>query len=217
MSDRQDISSKIDRMAEIKRQQESLKSEYSQLENFILKLCNEDLRDTKLKSVVYSGNRGVVTATIAESLKVVYPTHLKTIFGDAYKDAVTEETKYKVSASATRMLAGLWTEQFTRMTVSEVIAQLPCDDSTKQTIAKKVKGVNYARDRDNLISIAGFDEESAGQYAWFVAEAAVWEGFMRLLKMSGKANPDFIKEALDMIQGAVLVEETSKIALELIS
>lgn len=210
-----EIVEKADRLAEIKKSIEKLNTEKSEIEGFFLKLSDEDLRNTKFKSVAYIGtgaNR--VVATMAESLKMVYPTYLKAIFGEAYKDVVTEEIKYKLSAPATRMLTGLWLNNYTRLTVSEVIAQLPVDDNTKKTIAKKVKGVKYDTDKKNLIAIGGFDEKTAEEYAYFISEAAIWENFMRLMQANKKATDKEIAEALELINGAVVVEETPKIAIE---
>lgn len=210
-----EIVEKADRLAEIKKSIEKLNAEKSEIEGFFLKLSNEDLRNTKFKSVAYKGTgANKVIATMAESLKMVYPTYLKAIFGEAYKDVVTEEIKYKLSAPATRMLAGLWLNNYTRLTVAEVIAQLPVDDITKKAIAKKVRGIKYETDKKNLIAIAGFDEKTAEEYAYFISEAAIWENFIRLMKASKKNSEEEIAEALELINGAVVVEETPKIVIE---
>lgn len=212
---RNEIIKKADRLAEIKQSIEKLNTEKSELEGFFLKVSEEDLRNTKLKTVAYIGtgaNR--VVATMAESLKMVYPTYLKAIFGEAYKDVVTEEVKYKLSAPATRMLTGLWLNNYTRLTVAQVVNQLPVDDNTKKAIAKKVKGVKYETDKKNLMAIGGFDEKTAEEYAYFFAEAAVWENFIRLMKANEKATDEDIAKALELINGAVVVEETPKIAIE---
>lgn len=207
---------KIDRMARIRRQQEALKTEWLELEGFFLERCAEDLADTKRKSVSYLSTSGRLTATMAESVKVTYPTYLKRIFGDAYKDAVTEDTKYKLSAPAARMLGGLWTNSYTEMTVAEVLAQLPTDDGTRKALAKKLKGVSYDTDKKALMAIGGFDETSAEQYAYFISEAAIWESFQRLMKVNQKEDAAAMAEVLDLIGGAVVVEETPKITLELL-
>lgn len=149
---------------------------------------------------------------MAKSLKLIYPSYLKQVFGEAYGDAVTEETKYKLSAPASRMLAGLWQKEFLRMTVVEAIGQITPDTELRKALGKKVKGVNYATDKKNLMAIGGFDEDSAGEYAYFVAEAAVWESFLRLLKVQGMSE-DAEKQYLNWIDGAVVVEETPKIAV----
>lgn len=210
-----EIVEKADRLAEIKKSIEKLNAEKSEIEGFFLKLSDEDLRNTKFKSVTYRGTgSNKVIATMVESLKMVYPTYLKAIFGEAYKDVVTEEIKYKLSAPATRMLTGLWLNNYTRLTVAEVIAQLPVDDITKKAIAKKVRGIKYDTDKKNLIAIAGFDEKTAEEYAYFISEAAIWENFMRLMQANKKATDKDIAEALELINGAVVVEETPKITIE---
>lgn len=211
-----EIDAKISRMAEIRRQQEALKSEWAELEGFFLKRCQEDLADTKRKTVSYAGAGGKVTATMAEKVNVTYPSYLKAIFGDAYGDAVTEEVKRKLSAPASRMLAGIWTGGYSRMTRAEVIAQLPCDDKSKQALGKKLKGANYDTDKKNLMALGGFDEESAEQYAWFISEAAVWESFLQLVKVNGKEDPEAVGEVMKLIDGAIVVEETPKVAFELL-
>lgn len=210
-----EIVEKADRLAEIKKSIEKLNAEKSEIEGFFLKLSDEDLRNTKFKSVTYRGTgSNKVIATMVESLKMVYPTYLKAIFGEAYKDVVTEEIKYKLSAPATRMLTGLWLNNYTRLTVAEVIAQLPVDDITKKAIAKKVRGIKYDTDKKNLIAIGGFDEKTAEEYAYFISEAAIWENFMRLMQANKKATDKDIAEALELINGAVVVEETPKITIE---
>jgi len=209
------ICKKISRMADIKRQQEALKTEWAELEGFFLKRCQEDLADTKRKTVSYTSTGGKVTATMAEKVNITYPSYLKVIFGDAYKDAVTEDVKCKLSAPASRMLAGIWTKGYSRMTVAEVIAQLPCDDKAKQALGKKLKGANYDTDKKNLMAIGGFDEESAEQYAYFISEAAVWESFLQLMKVNNKEDPAAMDETMKLIDGAIVVEETPKVAFEL--
>jgi len=205
---------KVNRLAEIKKSIEALKSEQAELEGFFLKLCMEDLENTKFKTVSYAGDQGRVTATIAESLKLTYPSFLKPILGDAYEDAVTTEIRYKLSAPVTRMLTGLWTNSYTKMTVTDVIGQLPCGDEVKTALGKKLKGAKYDTDKKNLMAIGGFDEQSAEEYAYFVSEAAVWESFLRLLKINKKDADADMGEILNMINGAVVVEETPKITVE---
>lgn len=206
---------KADRLCEIKRMQQMLKQEQDELEGYFLARCVADLRDTKYKSVSYDGETGKVTATMAESLKLIYPTLLKAALGGAYDDIVTTDTKYKLSAHAARMLTGLWTRNYTRMTVAQVVEQLPADDKIKALLLKKLKGVNYETDKKNLVSIGGYDEKTAEGYAYFIAEAAVWETFLRLMKANKTDTNEDIINILDLINGAVIVEETPKIAIEL--
>lgn len=210
-----EIVTKADRLVEIKSDIDKLKKEQSEIEGFFLKLSDQDLKDTKLKTVSYFGTgKNKVIATMAESLKVTYPSFLKKIFGDAYKDVITEETTYKLSASAKRMLTGLWLKNYTKSTVGEVISQLPISEEIKVTVAKKVRGINYETDKKNLISLCGFDEDSASDYAYLINEAAVWENFLKLMKINDKNLNEDLSEILTLIDGAVVVEETPKIKIE---
>lgn len=211
-----DIQQKINRMAEIKRQQEALKAEWAKLEGFFLKQCQDDLADTKRKTVAYSSAKGKLTATLAQKINITYQSYLKRIFGEAYADAVTETVKCKLSAPASRMLAGIWTGGYSRMTRDEIISQLPCDDKTRQTLRKKLKGANYDTDRKNLMNIGGFDETSAEQYAYFIAEAVIWENFLQLMKVNDRENAEAIHEVIALIDGAIVVEQTPKVEFELL-
>lgn len=211
---RTEIQSKVDRLVQIKSEIEKLRAEQNELEGFFLKICDDDLKNTKLKTVAYSGtSSNRVTATMAENLKPVYPSFFREIFGSAYSDAVTEETKYKLSAPASRMLVNLWQKSYTKMTVGEVIQQLPCSAESKTALGKKLKGANFKTDVKNLMAIAGFSRADAEQYAYFIAEAATWESFLQLMKVNKRSEAE-MKNVLDTINSAIVVEETPKIQAE---
>jgi hypothetical protein len=213
--DRSEIQGKVDRLVQIKGEIEKLKVEQDEIEGFFLKLCDTDLKNTKLKTVAYPGtSANRVTATMSENLKQVYPSFFKQIFGSAYSDAVTEETKYKLSAPASRMLVNLWQKSFTKMTVEQVIQQLPCDDTVKAALKKKLKGANFKTDVKSLTAIAGFSQADAEQYAYFVSEAATWESFLQLMKVNKKDSEAEMKDVLETINSAIVVEETPKIQAE---
>lgn len=108
------LSDKIDRMVAIKNSIAALKEEYSELEAEVLKQSESDLQDTKLKSITYKGSVGIATATMADSLKITYPTFLKKIFGEAYSDVATEKIDIKLTAPATRLLTAIWKQDFIR-------------------------------------------------------------------------------------------------------
>ena len=208
------MAEKVDRLVAVKQAIEHLKQEQSKLEGELLLQGQKDLRDTKFKTVSYSGNTGRASVTMAETLKLIYPSFLREVFGMAYQDAITEETKYKVSAPAARMLTGLWQGNYTKMTVSQVIDQIPADGNTKTALCKKLKGVNYAKDKQNLMAIGGFDESTAESYAYFIAEAAVWESFQRVL-VANHIDSTGADHILDQIAGACIVEETPKVMVEI--
>ena len=175
------------------------------------------LEDTKYKSVSYSDGEGnKVTATEAESLKVVYPTFLKNIFGAAYKDVVTEETSYKVSAGAARMLTALYNREYVRdSSVEELVGTLGIDDKSEKALLKKLKGKKFDTDVKNLMKFAGLDEASAKENAYLVSEICVWNEFMRLMELNGTTSAEDISKALTWIDGAVTVEQTTKIKIDI--
>lgn len=147
---------KVDRLIEIKQEMERLKQEAAQIEGFFLKAAETDLANTKLKTVEYAGHGGKVVATMAQSLKTVYPTFLKQVFGAAYSDVVTEETKYKINAAATRMLSGLWLKNYSEMRVQDVVNQIETDEKTKAALLKKAEGNKLQNGQEKFNGNCGF-------------------------------------------------------------
>ena len=204
-------SRKIDRLVQIKDEIAALKSEQDRLENEFLLQAKQDLQDTKYKTTAYvSGSGNKVVATTARSVKITYPSRLRLIFGSTYPDAVTEQTTYKLSAPAGRMLAGLWSGEYVEQTLAAAIQSLPVEDKAKKLLTKKLHGINYDGDVRNLQVIGGMDEQQAQEWAYLLQEAAVWDDFRQLLMgaPSGCNDPEHI---LDLIHGAMVVEEKTKI------
>lgn len=210
----QRLSRKVDRLVAIKQAIQHLKQEQEALEGDLLRAGQADLADTKLKTVSYSGTAGRASVTMAKSLKLVYPSLLKEVFGQAYEDAIKPKVTYDVSKPASRMLAGLCAGEYTQMSVSDVISQLPADEGTKDALRKKLRGVNYATDKRSLMNIGGFDEEAAGSYAYFIAEAAVWDSFQCILEANSAS--DKAAYMLRQVMGACIVEESPKISIEIL-
>lgn len=209
-----DLRKQIDELAAIKAAMGKLKERKDKLEAEIIKQCSADLENTKYKSIRYEGDVFDLTAVTAESLKVIYNSFLPTIFGKAYEDAVTEKTDYTLSAPAKRMLIGLYKGNFIRATVKEVIDQMAgvTDDERKQLL-KKCKGINYDKDVENIRKFTDLSEEDAKEYAYLIAEAAVWQDFCNLLTLNGIADEAQIKDILMKIQSAFVVEDSTKISL----
>lgn len=209
-----DLRKQIDELAAIKADMGKLKERKDKLEAEIIKQCSADLENTKYKSIRYEGDVFDLTAVTAESLKVIYNSFLPTIFGKAYEDAVTEKTDYTLSAPAKRMLIGLYKGNFIRATVKEVVDQMAgvTDDERKQLL-KKCKGINYDKDVDNIRKFTELSEEDAKEYAYLIAEAAVWQDFCNLLTLNGIADEAQINDILMKIQSAFVVEDSTKISL----
>lgn len=209
-----DLRKQIDELASIKADMGKLKERKDKLEAEIIKQCSADLENTKYKSIRYEGDVFDLTAVTAESLKVIYNSFLPTIFGKAYEDAVTEKTDYTLSAPAKRMLIGLYKGNFIRATVKEVVDQMAdvTDDERKQLL-KKCKGINYDKDVENIRKFTDLSEEDAKEYAYLIAEAAVWQDFCNLLTLNGISDETQINDILMKIQSAFVVEDSTKISL----
>lgn len=209
---------KITRLAEIKEEISTLKTEADEIEAYFMNASESDLADTKYKSVSYSDESGnIATITLADNVKLIYPSFLKKIFGKAYGDVVNEEVKHSLSAPAKRLLAALYKKDYiTNVTLNELLLSLDVDDNSKKTLSKKIKGVNFDRDVKNFIS-AGLTEKEAKENAYLSAEIVTWENFQKLLKLNyseDEINETLVKTVLDYIDGAITVEQTPKVAVD---
>lgn len=213
------IVQKIDRLAEIKAEQEKLKQEQNIIEAELLKTAEGDLANTKYKSIVYNGAKAKLTASTAESVKVTYEAFLPFIFGKAYGELCKTKSSVELTAPAKRLIAGMWKGEYIRSTVAEVIKSMELDSKTEKLVAKKCKGVNFEKDKKNLIAFAGMSEEQANENAYLLMEAAIWQQFTVLLELNGiskDVGDTHLSELLQKIQAAFVVEETPKISVEVI-
>ncbi len=205
---------KIARYKELKAKMILLKTEADEIEVEFLKAMESDLEDTKYKTISYHDDSGnTVKATTADTVKLIYPSMLKDIFGKAYSDVVTEETTYKLSAQAKRLLAGLYKKEYLESDVDALIDSMCVDEDTKKMLIKKIKGKNFDTDVKNLIKFAGMDEQTAKENAYLLSEIVTWQELIRLLQINNETvDKEIIKKALTWIDSAVVVEETPKIA-----
>ena len=206
---------KIDRLSEIKKQMLELKTESDRLEGEIILECREELENTKYKTLTrHTENGSTATVTLAETLKITYPSILKSIFGAAFDDLVKIETKYTISATGKRMLTGIWTGKYIRQSLDEAIKQLPVDEKTRQKLAKKLKGAKFDTDKKSLMNLGGLSEQDASEYAYLIAEAAIWQQFEILLRLNGITNNNEIDKIINLINTAIIVDETPKVSIE---
>lgn len=209
-----DIVEKVRELSQIKADIARLTDRKKQLEAYFLERGGDDVLDTKFKSTVYADpdSQAAVTYTEAQALTIVYPNYLKETLGAIFPDIFEVATKTEVkpkNKDIERMLIGMYTENYTRSTPEEIIAQLPCDDKAKAALAKKLKGAKFETDRDNLMKIGGFSEQDAGDYAYLYAEAVVWQTFRRIAEMSGADDARLLR-CIDL---GVAVDSSTKIAV----
>lgn len=209
-----DIVEKVRELSQIKADIARLTDRKKQLEAYFLERGGDDVLDTKFKSTVYADpdSQAAVTYTEAQALTIVYPHYLEEALGAIFPDIFEVATKTEVkpkNKDIERMLIGMYTENYTRSTPEEIIAQLPCDDKAKAALAKKLKGAKFETDRDNLMKIGGFSEQDAGDYAYLYAEAVVWQTFRRIAEMSGADDARLLR----CINLGVAVDSSTKIAV----
>lgn len=211
-----EYSDKVKELSEINAQLTALKAKKSELEAWFLTLGSEALKDSKAKSVCYQSDDGSsVTYTQAQKLTLEAPAVLKKLLGNTFSDFIEEKSEptYKVkSAAVERMLIGLYTGNYTRISPSEVISQLPCSSEQQAILSKKLKGANFETDVKNIREIGGFSEQDASDYAYLYAEAVVYDTFRRLMELSGAdGNPEEFIKGLTV---AVSVDDTTKISIK---
>ncbi|CDC79774.1 putative uncharacterized protein [Clostridium sp. CAG:964] len=208
------VAKKIDRLAELREQQAKAKQEADIIEAELLKVAQEDLANTKYKSVKYEGTDSNLQATVSESVKITLESLLPEIFGTVYNDMVKLSTKAELTAPAKRLVAGIWQGNFCKdTTVNDVISSMHLDDRTAKLISKKCKGINYQKDVDNLIIIANMTDRQAQEYAYLLMEAAVWQQFKAICDVNKIDSQDKINEVIKKIQAAFVVEVTPKISI----
>lgn len=208
------VAKKIDRLAELREQQAKAKQEADIIEAELLKVAQEDLANTKYKSVKYEGTDSNLQATVSESVKITLESLLPQIFGAVYNDMVKISTKAELTAPAKRLIAGIWQGNFCMdTTVIDVISSMHLDDKTAKLISKKCKGINYQKDVDNLIIIANMSDQQAQEYAYLLMEAAVWQQFKAICDVNKIDSQDEINEVIKKIQAAFVVEVTPKISI----
>lgn len=207
---------KIDRLKEIKEEQRRLKEEADRIEGEIILETKEALENTKYKTLTQSTVNGSrVTVTVSESVKIVYCSMLRHIFGAAYPDMVVEETKYKLTEPAKRLLGNMWTGRYIRsIGLADAINQLPVDEKTRKKLEKRLKGIKFETDKKNLINIGGLSEKDASEYAYLLQEAATWQQFINLLNVTDRVADEDIDAIIDLINSSVIVDESPKVSVE---
>ncbi len=210
-----DIIELVDKLSELSKSKKDIADEYSEIEAKIFKIGESKLKDSKEKSISYIGSgSNKVTFTKSESLKLVYPSLLKDIFGSVYSDVVEEKTTYTVNAHGKRLLTNMWLKNYLKdISIESIIKNLNVDDKTEKVLIKKLKGKNPETDKKTLMKVANIDEKIAEETAYFISEVIVWQNFMMIVKANDKSEED-IKGILENINGAVMVDEGIKLTVE---
>ena len=207
------ISEIVDRMAEIKQEKKALTAENDRLQAQLQILAECDLTDTKIKSVGYSGTNGnTATVTTSDTVSVIAGELLSQIFGSVYPSMVEQKTTYTLKAPAKRILSAIWHREYCEGSVSEIINSLSCDDKAKKVLLKKLKGISFDKDKENLMNYAGLSAAEASDTAYFINEAAAWENICTFVKVNndGRINDEILADVITKVNCAVNVSRGIK-------
>lgn len=207
------ISEIIDRMAEIKQEKKVLETEYDRLQAQLQVSAEAALTDTKIKSVHYSGSGGNAAAvTISDTISVIAGELLPAVFGKVYSSMVKQEVKYTLKAPAKRILSAIWHKEYCEGSVAEIIGGLSCDDKAKKVLMKKLKGIDFDKDKDNLMIYAGLTDSDASDTAYLLNEAAAWENICAIAKVNnnGEINDEILADMITKVNAAVNVSRGMK-------
>lgn len=207
------ISEIVDRMAEIKQDKQALTAEYDKLQAQLQILAECDLTDTKIKSVGYSGTNGnTATVTTSDTVSVVAGELLPKIFGSVYPSMVEQKITYNLKAPAKRILSAIWHREYCEGSVTEIIGSLNCNDKAKKVLLKKLKGITFDKDKENLMNYAGLSEVDASDAAYLINEAAAWEQICTFIKVNngGRINEDILNDIITKVNSAVNVSRGIK-------
>lgn len=214
-----EINEIIDRMVAISNAKKELDDEYDKLEAIVLARFAEDTENTKHKAAMYSSASGTVSVAEADSVKVIYPTMLKEIFGTVYPDMVKEDKTYTLTSTAKKLLAAVYKGEYMRLhgdqSFDKAVSSLPvANEKDRKALLKKLKGRKYDSDVEKLIKIGGFSKEEAADYAYMLSEVANWCDLRNMLQTSGRTSEEDILKIIDCINSAVTVETSPKISLK---
>ncbi len=202
-----EIIAKVDEMCEIKRKMEVLKARNAELEAYFLQAAEKDTLNTKYKTVTYNGTaKNSVSVTNSVNVKVIQPELLRKIFGS---DIVGRTVTYTMAKPISRMLSGIVLDKYDKTPIDELFKSLTDDVKTINLLKKKVKGVSFESDKDNIAKLANVPEEQAEEYAYFIAEAMCWDEFIK--KLNATEHKNNIEDVIQKINAAIAATETPKI------
>lgn len=203
----------IDRMAEIKEQSDALDNEYDNLQAQLLVEAEKALTDTKNKSVSWtSDSNNSASVTVSDTVSVVAGELLEDIFGKVFPSMAEKKITYTLKAPAKRILSAIWNGEYCEGSVADVIQSLNCEEKTKQVLMKKVKGISFEKDKQNLMKIAGLSETEASDTAYLINEASAWENICTFVKVNhdGKISPEILNDIVTKVNASVNVSRDMK-------
>lgn len=79
---------------------------------------------------------------------------------------------------------------------------------------KKLKGINFDKDKKALMDICRYSETDASDFAYMAAEAAAWDSIYNLISINkGEVSAEALNHFIKAVHEAVIVARTTKIIL----
>lgn len=163
-----------------------------------------------VKQVVFNGSEGNrVVVTASETVELVYPGILQSVFGSLADNILDQDISFKPKLALKKLAQSVFNGQYGEKTKVEVISSLGADSKTEKLLNKRLKG-NIKKDMEAIEAILGLGKELGEELATEVAEAVVFEQLTALAEASGKGFEDVVSA----IRNAMIVDEGIKIGVE---
>lgn len=176
------------------------------------------IEDRNTKYVKYYSPDGSAAVTDTQSLDILNVDKLKGLISEGvWKQNVTETTKtdYKYKPMLERVLKAIFTGDYTfEYSLEEFLeGSMPVkpDEKQKKLLLKKLKG-DYAKDKDTLISVFGYeDERTAPDFdveLWFIYKIKNGELIRAVLP------EEFLDQTIQDIRKCLMVDSKTSITID---
>lgn len=201
----------VDHYAQLQATIDESKKELDSLKAFFESKAEQELEDTKLKTIEYWGTNSKIVVQSSATVKPISWVVIKEVLGKTASDFIKEETKYTLNEVAKTLLANMFKGDYIEDTLESVIERITSDPKKQKLLMKRLKG-KYKQDMKNIIKYAELDEREASDYAFMVQEVMAYQMILRIIEASG--NESDIEEAVAKVRSSLIVDEGIKVTLE---
>lgn len=201
----------VDRYAQLQATIDESKKELDSLKAFFESKAEQELEDTKLKTIEYWGTNSKIVVQSSATVKPISWVVIKEVLGKTANDFIKEETKYTLNEVAKTLLANMFKGDYIEDTLESVIERITSDPKKQKLLMKRLKG-KYKQDMKNIIKYVELDESEASDYAFMVQEVMAYQMILRIIEASG--NESNIEEAVAKVRSSLIVDEGIKVTLE---
>ena len=201
----------VDRYAQLQATIDESKKELDSLKAFFESKAEQELEDTKLKTIEYWGTNSKIVVQSSATVKPISWVVIKEVLGKTANDFIKEETKYTLNEVAKTLLANMFKGDYIEDTLESVIERITSDPKKQKLLMKRLKG-KYKQDMKNIIKYVELDESEASDYAFMVQEVMAYQMILRIIEASG--NESNIEEAVAKVRSSLIIDEGIKVTLE---